>query len=64
MVKIRKLKKVRGITKLKKQDVGLCKNCQIDKMGKTSFKRKKLSVKRCLGNCAYSLMLTYWNRKL
>ena len=40
MVKIRKFRKVRGIPSLKKPDVGLCKNCQIGKMGKTSFKRK------------------------
>ena len=40
MVKISKLKKVRGIPSLKKLDVGLCKNYQIYKMGKTSFKRK------------------------
>ena len=29
MVKIRKLRIVRGIPSLKKLDVGLCKNCQI-----------------------------------
>ena len=40
MVKIRKFKKVRGIPSLKKPDVGLCKNYQIGKMGKTNFKRK------------------------
>ena len=40
MVKIRKFKKVRGIPSLKKPDVSLCKNCQIDKMGKASFKSK------------------------
>ena len=40
MVKIRKFRKVRGIPSLKKPDVGLCKNCQIGKMGKTSFKSK------------------------
>ena len=40
MVKIRKFKKVRGIPSLKKQYVGLCKNCQIGKMGKFGFKRK------------------------
>ena len=37
MVKISKFRKVRGIPNLKKLDVGLCKNCQIGKMGKTSF---------------------------
>jgi len=40
LVKIRKHRRVRGIPKLKKPDVDLCKNCQIGKMGKTSFKRK------------------------
>ena len=40
MVKIRKFRKVRGIPNLKKPDVGLCKNYQIGKMGKTSFKSK------------------------
>ena len=40
MVKIRKFRKVSGIPSLKKPDVGLCKNCQIGKMGKTSFKSK------------------------
>ena len=40
MVKIRKFRKVRGIPNLKKPDIGLCKNCQIGKMGKTSFKSK------------------------
>ena len=40
MVMIRKFKRVRGIPSLKKPDVALCKNCQIGKMGKTSFKSK------------------------
>ena len=40
MVKIRKFMKVRGIPSLKKPDVVLFKNCQIGKMGKTSFKSK------------------------
>ena len=40
MVKISKFRKVRGIPNLKKPDIGLCKNCQIGKMGKTSFKSK------------------------
>ena len=38
LVKIRKNKRVRGIPSLRKPDMGLCKNCQIGKMGKTSFK--------------------------
>ena len=40
MVKIRKFRKVRGIPNLKKPNVGLCKNCQMGKMGKTCFKTK------------------------
>ena len=40
LIKIRKKKRVRGIPSLRKPDMGLCKNCQIGKMGKTSFKRK------------------------
>ena len=40
MVKISKFSKVRCIPNLKKPNVGLCKNCQIGKMGKTSFKSK------------------------
>ena len=40
MVEIKKFRKVRGIPNLKKPDVGLCMNCQIGKMGKTSFKSK------------------------
>ena len=41
MVKIRKNKRERGIPSLRKPDMGLCKNCQIGKMVKTSFKRKE-----------------------
>ena len=40
MVNISKFKKVRGIPNLKRPDIGLCKNYQIGKMGKTSFKSK------------------------
>ena len=40
MVKIKKFMKVRGIPNLKKPNVGLCKNYQIGKTGKTSFKSK------------------------
>ena len=45
MVKIRKLKRVRAIPSLKKRDAGLCKNCQIGKMEKTSFKSKNYQSK-------------------
>ena len=48
MVKIRKTKRVRGIPGLKKPDVGLCKNCQIGKMGKTSFKSKNYQFEEVL----------------
>ena len=48
MVKIRKFKKVRGIPNLKKPYVGLCKNFQIGKMGKTSFKSKNYQSKDIL----------------
>ena len=48
MVKIRKFRKFRGIPNLKKPDVGLCKNCQIGKMGKTSFKSKNYQSKDIL----------------
>ena len=40
LIKISKLQRVRGIPRLRKPDMGLRKNCQIGKMGKTSFKRK------------------------
>ena len=50
MVKIRKFRKVRGIPSLKKPDIGLCKNCQIGKMGKTSFKRKNYQSEDILEN--------------
>ena len=51
MVKIRKLRRVRGIPSLKKPDIGLCKNCQIGKMGKTSFKRKNYQSKNVWKLC-------------
>ena len=48
MVNIRKFRILRGIPSLKKPNVGLCKNCQIGKMGKTSFKRKNYLSKDIL----------------
>ena len=48
LIKINKLKRVRGIPILKKPDMGLCKNCQIGKMGKNSFKRKNYHSKEVL----------------
>ena len=48
LVKIRKFNKVRGIPNIKKPQVGLCKNFQIGKMGKTSFKSKNYRSKEVL----------------
>ena len=48
LVKIRKNKRVRGIPSLRKLDMGLCKNCQIGKMEKTSFKSKNYHSKEVL----------------
>ena len=48
LVKISKFKKVRGIPNIKKPKVGLCKNCQIGKMEKTSFKSKNYQSKEVL----------------
>ena len=64
LFRIIKHTKVRGIPSLKKPDMVLCKNCQIGKMGKTSFKIKKLSFKISLRACKYKLMWTYWNSEL
>ena len=40
LISIRKMKKVRGLRKLKKPDNTMCKQCQLGKMTKSSFKRK------------------------
>ena len=48
LIKISKKKRVRGNHTLRKPDMGLCKNCQIGKMGKTSFKRKNYHSKEVL----------------
>ena len=40
LISINKMKKVRGIPKLKKPDNTMCKQCQLGKMTKSSFKRK------------------------
>ena len=48
LVKINKLKRVRGIPKLRKLDMGICKNFQIGKMGNTSFKKKNCYSKEVL----------------
>ena len=49
LIEIKKLKRVRGIPILNKNDMGLCKNCQIGKMGKTSFKSKNYHSEEVLG---------------
>ena len=49
LIKISKKKRLRGIPSLRKPDMGLCKNCQIGKMGKTSFKSKNYHSKEVLG---------------
>ena len=41
LFKIRKNRRVIGFHNLRKPDMDLCKNCQIGKMAKASFKRKK-----------------------
>ena len=48
LVKISKNRRVRGIPSLRKPDMGLCKNCQISKMEKTSFKSKNYHSKEVL----------------
>lgn len=48
LVKISKHKRVRGLPSLRKPNMGLCKNFQIGKMGKTSFKSKKYYSKEVL----------------
>ena len=40
LISISKIKKVRGLPKLKKPDKAMCKQCQIGKMKKSSFKSK------------------------
>ena len=40
LVSINKMKKVRRLPKLKKPDNTMCKQCQLGKMTKSSFKRK------------------------
>ena len=55
LIKINKLKRVRGIPRLRKPNKGMCKNCQICKRGKTSFKSKNYHSKEVLE----LLQLTY-----
>ena len=48
LIKIIKNKRVRGISSLRKPDMGMCKNYQIGKMGKTSFKSKNYHYEEVL----------------
>ena len=48
LVNISKMKKVRGLPKLKKPDNIMCKQCQLGKMTKSSFKRKNYTSKEIL----------------
>ena len=48
LVKIRKYRRVRGILSLRKPNMGLYKNHQIVKMGKTSFKSKNYHFEEVL----------------
>ena len=40
LISIRKMKKVKGLPKLKKFDNTMCKQCQLGKMTKSNFKSK------------------------
>ena len=46
LIKIRKDKRVRGIPSLRKLDMGLCKNCQIGKMGGQVSKERIIILKK------------------
>ncbi|MDF3680891.1 reverse transcriptase domain-containing protein, partial [Enterobacter hormaechei] len=48
LVNISKMKKVRGLPKLKKPDNIMCKQCQLGKMTKSSFKSKTYTSKEVL----------------
>ena len=48
LVNIRKNRRVRAATILKKPEMAMCKQCQIRKMGKTSFKSKNYNTKEVL----------------
>ena len=48
LINIRKMKKVRGLPKLKKPDNTMCKQCQLGKMTKSSFKSKTYTSKEVL----------------
>ena len=48
LISINKMKKVRGLPKLKKPDNTMCKQCQLGKMTKSSFKSKNYTYKEVL----------------
>ena len=48
LVNISKNRRVRGIPVLKKPELAMCKQCQMGKMGKTSFKRKNYNIEEVL----------------
>ena len=48
LININKMKKVRGLPKLKKPDNTMCKQCQLGKMTKSRFKRKTHASKELL----------------
>ena len=48
LVNIRKNRRVRGIPILKKLELVMCKQCQMGKMGKTSFKGKNYNTEEVL----------------
>ena len=48
LISINDMKKVRGLPKLKKPNNIMCKQCQLDKITKSSFKRKTYTSKDVL----------------
>ena len=48
LISISKMKKVKGLPKLKKLDNTMCKQCQLGKMTKSSFKSKTYTSKKVL----------------
>ena len=48
LINIINMKKVRGLPKLKKSDNVICKQCQLGKMTKSSFKSKTYTSKEVL----------------
>ena len=48
LVSISKMQRVRGLPRLRKPDKLMCKQCQMSKMKKSSFKRKTYSSNKVL----------------